>query len=123
MNSNTPALALVVVSVFAITSASCGSGNHLVSIAVNPNSSSINAPGSIQLQAIGTFSNGKTSVLSSANWTSSSPAVGVSNTGLATCSLMAGPAVQSTITASVSSTDSMGTMSGSGTVFCVPPNP
>jgi len=111
------ALALMPVLVFAISSAGCGSGNHLVSIAVTPNPANISAPGSVRLQAIGKFSNGTTQVLSSANWTSSSTAVSVSDTGLASCSLGGGPAVQVTITAGVSS------IAGSTTLICAPPNP
>src|SRR5207249_2421133 len=72
-----PALAIVLVLVFAKSSTGCGSGNHLVSIAVTPNPANINAPGSVQLQAISKFSNGTTQVLSSADWTSSSTAVSV----------------------------------------------
>jgi len=47
------ALALMPVLVFAISSAGCGSGNHLVSIAVTPNPANISSPGSVRLQAIG----------------------------------------------------------------------
>ena len=82
---------------------SCGSGNHLVSIAVNPNPATINAPGSIQLKAIGTFSDGTMTVLSSANWTFSSPSdvITVSSSGLATCGVQGGPAAEdATVTAS-----------------------
>lgn len=118
--TNRSILALIVVLVLCVTSIGCGSGNHLVSIAVTPNPATIDSPGTVQLKAVGTFSNGTTEMLSPANWTSSSPDVTVNNQGLAACSLTGGPVVEVTITASAGS---MGTVSGSTALFCSPPHP
>jgi hypothetical protein len=104
--------------ILGLAEVSCGGGgNHLVSITVTPNPATINAPGTVQLNAVGNFSNGMTQVLSSANWTSSAQAVTVNGHGLATCSVLVGPAFQVTVTASVQS------VSGGATVNCSPPNP
>ena len=107
-------LALVTVLTFAAGNASCGSGNHLVSIAVRPNPASIFADSSsgVQLEAIGTFSNGNTAILPSANWSSASPGYSVTNTGLATCSLEGPIPPSGAVSASV------GTVSGTGTLNC-----
>ncbi len=115
-------LTVVLVFAFSFTTASCGSSNnHLVSIAVTPNPANIASPGSVQLIATGTFSNGNTQVLSSADWTSSSPDITVNGSGLAACSIQGGPVIQATVTASVSQNNSMRTVSGKTTVFCTPP--
>jgi Bacterial Ig-like domain (group 2) len=112
--------ALMLVLVLGLAEVSCGggnSGNQLVSITVTPNPATINAPGTLQLKAVGTFSNGMTEVLSSANWTSSSQGVTVNGQGLAACSVSGGPAFQVTVTARADS------VSGGTTVNCAPPNP
>ena len=110
--------ALMLALILGLAEVSCGGGeSHLVSIAVTPNPATINAPGTVQLNAVGTFSNGETQVLSSANWTSSSQAVTVNGHGLATCSVSVGPAFQVTVTASADS------LSGGATVNCSPSIP
>jgi hypothetical protein len=78
---------------FGLTTISCGAGNHLVSIAVSPNPANLNAPSTLQLKAIGKYSNGTTQVLSSATWTLSSPPpfVTLDKSGLVTCSGSGGP--------------------------------
>jgi len=109
---------LMLVLILGLAEVSCGGGgNSLVSITVTPNPATINAPGTIQLNAVGTLSNGMTQVQSSANWTSSSQLITVNGHGLATCSVLAGPAFQATVTASVHS------VSGGATVNCLPPGP
>ena len=112
------AVTLVVLLVLAVASLSCGGGNHLVSIAVSPNPATIDAPGSIQFTAIGTFSDGTMKVLSSANWTfsSSSSAITVSSSGLATCGVQGGPVAEdATVTASIAG------LSGSTMLSCNSP--
>ena len=83
----------------------CGSGSHLISVAVSPNPANLNAPQTLQLQAVGTYSDGTTKVLSSAAWTfsSPSPAVTVDGKGLANCLISGGlAATAGTVTASFS---------------------
>ena len=110
--------ALILVLSLGLAEVNCGGGgNHLVSISVTPNPATINAPGTVQLNAVGTFSNGMTEALPSANWTSSSQGITVNGQGLATCSVSFGPAFQATITAS------SGSVAGGATVTCSPPNP
>jgi hypothetical protein len=65
--------ALAALFALAIASLACGSGNRLVSIAVRPNPVDLSAPQTLQLQAIGSYSDGTTKVLSWASWTLSSP--------------------------------------------------
>ena len=115
---NLSAVTLVVLLVLAVASLSCGSGSHLVSIAVSPNPATINAPGSIQFTAIGSFSDGTMKVLSSANWTFSSPSseITVSTSGLATCGVQGGPVAEdATVTASIAG------LSGSTMLSCNSP--
>jgi len=109
---------LMLVLILGLAEVSCGGGgNHLVSIAVTPNPATINAPGTVQLNAVGTFNNGETQALSSANWTSSSQVLTVNGNGLATCPVKIGPAFQVTVTARADS------LSGSATVTCSPSIP
>jgi len=115
---NLSAVTLAVLLVLAVASLSCGGGNHLVSIAVSPNPATINAPGSLQLQAIGAYSDGTMKVLSSANWTFSSPslAITVSSSGLVTCGVQGGPVDEAaTVTASFAG------LSGSTKLSCSSP--
>ena len=115
---NLSAVTLTVLLVLAVASLSCGGGNHLVSVAVSPNPATINAPGSLQLQAIGTYSDGTTKVLSSANWTFTSPsdAITVSSSGFVTCGVQGGPAAEdATVTASFAG------LSGSTKLLCSSP--
>src|SRR4029077_14111311 len=67
---NLSSVTLAVLLVLAVASLSCGGGNHLVSIAVSPNPATIDAPGSIQFKAIGTFRDGPMSVFPPAHGTS-----------------------------------------------------
>jgi hypothetical protein len=111
-------LAAALFVLFVLTVGSCGTGNHLVSVAVSPNPASINAPGSLQLQAIGTFSDGTTLGLPTATWTyaTTTDVIKVSNTGLATCGVQGGPASEpATVTASFAG------LSGSTKLACYSP--
>lgn len=110
--------ALILFLVFGLTTISCGSGNHLVSIAVTPNPVNLSAPATLQLKAVGKYSNGTTQVLSSATWTLSSPVqyVKLSDGGLLTCSPSGGPAYGG-ITASAS----FAGLSGTAMVVCTGP--
>lgn len=103
-----------------LLNANCGSPTHLVSISVSPNPATITSFNGVQLQAIGTFSDGKTAVLSSVNWSTSAPPpqINVSQSGFATCSLGGPVTNQGRVTASVSDAGSRRTVSGSATVFC-----
>lgn len=116
---SSPLVGLVSVALLALIAASCGSsGNHLVRIAVSPNPADLSASQSLQLQAVGTYSDGTTKVLSSVAWTfsSPSPAVNVSSRGLATCSVSGGPAATAgTVTASFAG------VSGSAVISCSGP--
>lgn len=101
--------------VLSLATFSCGSGNHLVSIAVTPNPATVNSPGTLQFQAIGTYRDGTTKVLSNATWTlsSSSTQVTLSRTGLATCFVQGGPALDAgTVTVSFAG------LSASTTLVC-----
>jgi hypothetical protein len=109
--------AFMIVLILGAVDVSCASGSRLVSITVTPNPANINVPGSAQLKAIGTFSSGMKEALASADWSSSSQGVTVTSHGLATCSVSGGPAFHVTVTARADS------VSGSTTVFCLPPNP
>jgi hypothetical protein len=106
------AFALIVVLTLAAVATSCGSGNHLVSVTVTPNPATINTPESVQLQAIGNYSNGTTAVLPFATWTASLSNIHVSNSGLATCSTGGPVSNMSFVSASV------GAVSGIATVIC-----
>jgi hypothetical protein len=111
-------LALILILTFSLTAISCGTGNRLVSITVTPNPASLNAPATLQLKAVGTFSNGTTEVLSSANWslTSSVPWITLDKSGLVTCSASGGPAFGgATVTVSFAG------LSGSAMVSCQGP--
>jgi len=112
-------LALFLVVAFGLTNISCGAGNHLVSIAVTPNPANIVGPGTLQLKAVGTFSNGTTEVLSSATWTlpSQNPYITLNNSGLATCNWPGGGPVYMGATVVAS----FGGVSGSATVGCSGP--
>ena len=102
----------------AIISLACGSGNRLVSIAVSPNPANLNAPQTLQLQAVGRYSDGTTKVLTPANWTlsSPSPAVTVDSEGMANCQVSGGPAATAgTVTASFAG------VSGSALISCSGP--
>jgi hypothetical protein len=110
--------ALAALFALAIASLACGSGNRLVSIAVRPNPVDLSAPQTLQLQAIGSYSDGTTKVLSWASWTlsSPSPAVTVDNKGLANCRVSGGPAATAgTVTASFAG------VSGSAVISCSGP--
>jgi hypothetical protein len=116
--NNQSLLALTLVLTFGLTNISCGTGNHLVSVAVTPNPANLNAPATLQLKAVGTFSNGTTEVLSSANWTLSSqvPFITLNNSGLVTCSFSGGPVSgDNTVTASFAG------VSGSAMLVCSGP--
>ena len=45
----------------------CGTGSHLISVAVSPNPANLNAPQTLQLQAIGTYSDGTNESVASGN--------------------------------------------------------
>jgi hypothetical protein len=112
------AAALAALLVMAITSLGCGSDNHLVSLSVSPNPVNLNAPQTLQLQAIGAYSDGTTKVLSAATWTlsSPSPAVTVDSKGMANCHVSGGPAATvGTVTASFAG------LSGSAQISCSGP--
>ena len=111
-------LALTLVLTFGLTNISCGSGNHLVSVAVTPNPANLNAPATLQLKAVGTFSNGTTEVLSSANWTLSSqvPFITLNESGLVTCSFSGGPVSGATMV-----TASFAGVTGSANLLCSGP--
>jgi hypothetical protein len=112
---NFSSAALAALLVFVMASFGCGNGNHLVSIAVSPNPAELNAPQTLQFQAIGSYSDGTTTVLPSATWTfsSPSPAVTVDSKGLADCRVSGGPAsTAGTVTASFAG------VSGSAVVSC-----
>jgi hypothetical protein len=89
---------MTVLLVFSIASLSCGSGNHLVSIAVKPGTANLIPPQTFQLQAVGTYSNGTTVVLASATWMLPvfSGALTVSDNGLLSCSVEPAPLVVKT---------------------------
>jgi hypothetical protein len=84
MKNLSSVLALLVLTVAGV---SCGSGNHLVSVTVSPNPVSMTAPQTLQLQAVGTYSNGTTMALPNASWTlsESQPTITVSGSGVANC--------------------------------------
>lgn len=110
--------ALAALLVFVMASVGCGNGRHLVSIAVSPNPAELNAPQTLQFQAIGRYSDGTTTVLPSATWTlsSPSPAVTVDVKGLANCQVSGGPAsTAGTVTASFAG------VSGSALISCSGP--
>ena len=101
---NLSAVGLSVLLVVFIANLGCGSGsgNHLVSIAVKPGTANMSAPQTLQLQAVGTYSNGKTEVLSSATWMlAGEPGfLSVSSDGVLNCSSLPAPlAIQTTVTA------------------------
>jgi hypothetical protein len=106
--------AATAICVLAMAPISCGSGNHLVSVAVTPNPVSMTAPQTLQLQAIGTYSDGTTKVLPNASWGLSGfeGAITVSSSGLANCAMPG--ALPSTITITVS----FAGVSGSAPVSC-----
>jgi hypothetical protein len=113
---STAALAALVSLV--LVSLACGSGNRLVSIAVSPDPANLFAPQTLQLQAIGRYSDGTTKVLTSVSWTLStpSPAVTVDSRGMANCQVSGGPAATAgTVTASFAG------VSGSAVVSCSGP--
>jgi len=88
----------------------------LVSIAVAPANGSIFVAGIQQFMATGTFSDGSTSTLQSAEWSSSSPSVAVINNAASDSGFAFGVSLGSTtITATV------GTLSGSATLVVQPP--
>jgi len=102
----------------AIVSLECGSVNRIVSIAVSPNPAELSAPQTLQLQAIGRYSDGTTKVLTSVSWTlsSPSPAVTVDSKGVANCQVSGGAsATAGTVTASFAG------MSGSAVISCSGP--
>jgi hypothetical protein len=110
--------ALAALFALAIVCLACGSGNRLVSIAVSPNPANLNAPQTLQLQAIGRYSDGTTKVLTSVSWTlsSPSPAVTVDSKGMADCQVSGGPAATAgTVTASFAG------VSGSALISCSGP--
>jgi hypothetical protein len=111
-------LAAALFVLFVLTVGSCGTGNHLVSVAVSPNPASINAPGSLQLNATGTFSDGTTTALPTATWTytTTTTTVKVSSTGLATCDAQGGPASDATTV-----TATFAGLSGSTKLACYSP--
>jgi len=116
--TNRSILALILILAFGLTTISCGAGNHLVSVAVTPNPANLNAPATLQLQAVGKYSNGTTQVLSSATWTLMSPPpfVTLDKNGLVTCSGSGGPVSgQSMVIAS------FGGLSGSAMLVCTGP--
>lgn len=115
---STSIAALVSLFALAIVSLSCGNGNRLVSIEVTPNPANLSAPQTLQLQAIGRYSDGTTKGLTSVNWTfsSPSPAVTVDSKGMANCQVSGGPAATAgTVTASVAG------VSGSALISCSGP--
>ena len=110
--------ALAALFALAIVSFACGSGNRLVSIAVSPNPVNLSAPQTLQLQAIGRYSDGTTKVLTSVSWTlsSPSPAVTVDSKGMANCQVSGGPAATAgTVAASFAG------VSGSALISCSGP--
>lgn len=114
----TPTVALAVLLTQAILTLACGTGNRLVSIAVSPNPADLSAPQTLQLQAVGRYSDGSTKVLTSVSWTfsSPSPAVTVDGHGIATCQVSGGPAATAgTVTASFAG------VSGSALISCSGP--
>jgi hypothetical protein len=82
-------ISILAIFVLVMAAVSCGSGNHLVSVSVSPNPIEMSAPQTVQLQAIGTYSDGTTKVLTGVNWTLSEaqPAVTLSNGGLVNCQM------------------------------------
>jgi len=115
---NLSSAALAALLVLVMASFGCGNGSHLVSIAVSPNPADLNAPQTLQLQAIGRYSDGTTKVLPSATWTfsSPSPAVTVDSKGLANCQVSGGPAsTGGKVTASFAG------VSGSAVISCSGP--
>jgi hypothetical protein len=116
--TNRSVLALILGLSFGLTNISCGTGNHLVSIAVTPNPANLNAPATLQLKAVGTFSNGTTEVLSSANWALSAehPFVTLNQSGLVTCLGAGGPVSGSTTVMA-----SFAGVSGSAMLVCSGP--
>jgi hypothetical protein len=115
-NRSIPALILILV--FGFTTISCGTGNHLVSIAVTPNPANLNAPATLQLQAVGKYSDGTTQPLSSATWTlvSPPPFVTLDKNGLVTCSGSGGPLSGATMAIA-----SFAGLSGSARLLCSGP--
>jgi hypothetical protein len=116
--TNRSILALILILTFGLPTLSCGAGNHLVSIAVTPNPANLFAPATLQLQAVGKYSNGTTQVLSSATWTlvSPPPFVTLDMNGLVTCSGSGGPVSgQSRVIASFAG------LSGSAMLVCSGP--
>jgi hypothetical protein len=110
---NPLALTLVAVLIMAAAPLGCGSGSHLVSVGVSPNPINMTAPSTLQLKAIGTYSDGSTHVLGSATWAVSSPFVTITSTGLATCKGQGGPVSDNgTVTAT------FGGVSGSAKAVC-----
>jgi len=93
MRNLLPVCALAVLLILSIASLSCGSGSHLVSIAVKPTTVNMAAPQTLQLQAVGTYSNGTTQVLSSATWTLAAGIgfLSVSSDGVLNCSSSPSP--------------------------------
>jgi hypothetical protein len=116
--TNRPILALILILTFGLATTSCGAGNHLVSIAVTPNPANLNAPATLQLQAVGKYSNGTTQVLSSATWTlvSPPPFVTLDKDGLVTCSGSGGPLSGSTMAIA-----SFAGLSGGAMLVCTGP--
>ena len=116
--TNRSILALILFLVFGVTTISCGSGNHLVSIAVTPNPVNLNAPATLRLKAIGKYSNGTTELLSSATWTLASPPpfVTLDNSGLVTCSGSGGPVSEKSMVMA-----SFAGLSGSAMLVCSGP--
>jgi hypothetical protein len=114
LSALTPAMGIVL----AVATLSCGLGNPLVSIAVSPNPANISAPGSVQFKAIGTFRDGTSKELPSANWTFSSPssAITVNGSGLATCGVQGGPVAEDAIVIA-----SVAHVSGSTILLCSSP--
>jgi uncharacterized protein YjdB len=83
--------------ILAMSLMSCGSGNHLVSVAVTPNPAHLTVGQTLQLQATGTYSDGTMKVLTGASWGVPSsnpvgaPEIAVSSSGLASCKTAGGP--------------------------------
>jgi hypothetical protein len=91
-----------------------GGGSHLVSIDVSPSPVNMTAPQTLQLQAIGTYSDGTTKALPNASWTLSGAqgTITVSGSGLANC------AMPGALPSLISVTASFAGISGSAPVTC-----
>jgi len=110
--------ALAAILAVSMTTLGCGMGNQLESISITPNPADLNAPQSLQLQAVGHYTNGTTQPLPSASWTftTSSPGVNVTSTGLATCQVYGGPVAAAGIVVAT-----VGHVTGSAIISCSSP--